>query len=102
MKVYVGKDVNINKYFELNNIKGKLIRFDNYSIDKLESFVDSFLKNHLNKNEKFILYNTCVMDYLPTDIIYYVDDELNEYQFSEYFKEKLSYMYPGEILYNMH
>lgn len=102
MKVYVGRDVNIKKYFKLTNIKGKLIRFDNYSIDRIQSFVESLLENNLNKDENFILYNTCVMDYLPPEIIYYIDNELNEHQFSEYFKDKLSGMYPGEILYNLY
>lgn len=55
----------------------------------------------LNESEtNYILYDTVIMDYIDSDKLFYVNNNGESILFRDKFKEKLKYMYTGEIMLN--
>lgn len=58
-----------------------------------------FLKN-IDKDALILIIDTVLLDYIPPDIIYYIDTNGSEIPFAQVFSHELEYMWPGEILLN--
>lgn len=85
---------NIAKYFKEN--VPEIISFDSIGCVEVESKVLELIKDN-----DYIIYNAVALDYVDPENIIFIDNNGIPHNFKDYFKEKLEYMYPGEILLNL-
>lgn len=85
----------IKKYFKTNI--PQIISFDNIGCDEIEDKVSGLLMDN-----DYIIYNNVALDYIEPKNIIFIDNCGTPHNFESFFKDKLEYMYPGEVLLNLH
>lgn len=67
-----------------------------------ENQVKQFLSEHQGERTEWVFYDTLAMDYVPIEMLKFIDDRGEVHDFTEKFKSELEYMYPGEVILNLH
>ena len=98
LKVYVPETEKQIDFLKSKGIKEK--KFD-YHPHIMEKEIEKFLNYSKYEKIEVFTYNTVALDYIPEDIIYWVDRKNNIIKFEEKFSNTKKYFYAGEILLNM-
>lgn len=98
LKVYVPETEKQIKFLKSKGIKEEKFDYHPHIMDKE---IDKFLDCSKSENIEIFTYNTIALDYIPEDIIYWVDRKNNIIKFEEKFSNTKKYFYAGEILLNM-
>lgn len=97
IKFITAKNDSYIKRFAENKSVCLIIEHFNVHPTKIQDTVSKFLNDFKDSNAYIVTYNTSALDYVPVDNIIYIDENLTAIPFKEKFKEKLIYMFPGEI-----
>ena len=101
MKVITGTNEEvISKFLDDNDIAPVVESF-NVHPTKIEETAKNFVESYRNSDIYLLTYNTSFLDYIPVDLIVYIDENGIELMFKDVFEEKLGYMFPGEIYGNI-
>lgn len=98
IKVYIPETEKQIDFLKSKGIKEE--KFD-YHPHIMEKEINKFLDYTKSENIEIFTYNTVALDYIPEDIIYWMDKKNNILKFEEKFYSTNKYLYAGEILLNI-